>query len=58
MLRKTINIVEKETPRPSKFIADSSPFGNKAGMRETKSHTEALVLCGENPVRGIAWGWD
>ena len=26
--------VEKETPRPSQFIADSSPFGNKAGMRD------------------------
>jgi hypothetical protein len=35
MLRETI-YVEKETPRPSRFIADSSPIGNKTGMREEK----------------------
>ena len=31
---KNNEYVEKETPRPSKFIADSSPAGNKAGMRK------------------------
>jgi hypothetical protein len=45
MLRKTINI-SKKTPRASKFIADSSPLGNKAGMRRdsvTQSNTGGIV---------------
>src|SRR5829696_1530058 len=30
---KNNRYIEKETPRPSRFIADSSPAGNKADMR-------------------------
>jgi hypothetical protein len=33
--------VEKETPRPSRFIADSSPTGNKAGMRRERAWRKA-----------------
>ena len=39
----------KTTPRPSKFIADSSPIGNKAGMRhredDAKQHASPFYLC-------------
>jgi hypothetical protein len=53
MLRKTI-YVEKEPPRPSKFIADSSPIGNKAGEEHvTQSNTEASSLCGEILQRAL-----
>jgi hypothetical protein len=56
MLQKTKS-VEKEMPKPSKLIADSSATGNKAGMKEsvTQSDTGASSLCANNPPR-IAWG--
>jgi hypothetical protein len=57
---KNNEYVEKETPRPSKFIADSSPLANKAGMTETargaKQHGSASSTCGIHPPRRIAWG--
>jgi hypothetical protein len=34
--------VEKETPRASRFIADSSPAANKAGMRVAKQRPREL----------------
>jgi hypothetical protein len=58
LLRRTINMSKKETPRPSKFIADSSPAGKKAGVRrvhDTKQHG-GIVPLQKNPPRGIAWG--
>src|SRR5215204_596075 len=42
--------VEKETPRPSRFIADSSPAGNKADVREH----EAKQHGGIAPLRKIS----
>jgi hypothetical protein len=49
--------IEKETLTASNFIGNSSPIGNKAGMRENvrQSNTEASLLA-ENPSKGIAWG--
>jgi hypothetical protein len=50
--------VEKETPRASKFIADSSPAANKAGMRrecDAKQHG-GIVHMRRKPPRSIAWG--
>jgi hypothetical protein len=46
MLRKTIKKPKKWTPRPSKFIANSSPPGNKAGMKEhdVKQHGDIVPL--------------
>jgi hypothetical protein len=50
--------VEKETPRHSRFIGNSSPLGNKAGMTEAergaKQHGRASALCRETPPGRIA----
>ena len=57
---KNYNYVEKETPRPSSFIANSLPLANKAGMTETargaKQHGRASSTCAIHPPRRIAWG--
>jgi hypothetical protein len=41
-----------------KFIGDSSPAGNKAGVRHdvAQSNTKASILCRNNPPKTIAWG--
>src|SRR5215208_6600529 len=50
----------KKTYGNSKFIGNSSSFGkkHKACMRQRvpQSNTETSSICGENPLRGIAWG--
>jgi hypothetical protein len=50
--------VEKETLRHSKFIADSSPLSNKAGMRESvrQRNTGASSLYGKYAPTVIAGG--
>ena len=58
MLRKNHKYVEKDTSRLSRFIADSLPSANKAGMRQRvkQTNTGPLSLCESNPPSGIAWG--
>jgi hypothetical protein len=54
MFRKTSEISKEKSPRPSKFIANSSPTGNKAGVRRvsvTQNNTGGIV-----PMRKILQG--
>jgi hypothetical protein len=57
---KNNKYVEKRPSRPSKFIGNSLPFGNKAGMTETeggaKQHGRASSTCSIHSPRSIAWG--
>jgi hypothetical protein len=55
-----LQICRKSTSRPSKFIQNSSPLGNKAGMTKTErgamQHGRASSTYGIHPPRSIAWG--
>src|SRR5918999_2875157 len=55
---ENIRNLERDTPKPAIFIADSSALGNKAGMRrerDAKQHRGFAPLR-SNPSRGIEWG--
>jgi hypothetical protein len=56
--RINIRSFEKGMPKPSKFIADSSLAGNKAGMRRERDAMQhgGILPLRKNPSRGLEWG--